>query len=137
MSCDLRLDGHVQRGGRFVGDQQARLARQGHRDHHALAHAARQFTRQGATETAQADQVQHGVGPLGALGRRHALGLQAQFDVLLGGQPRQQGKRLEPHRDARRRAIHRLAAVGYRALVAVDQAGHDAQQGGFARSGLA
>ncbi|KAG0778530.1 hypothetical protein G6F22_011178 [Rhizopus arrhizus] len=83
------------------------------------------------------DQVQHGVGPLGALGRRHALGLQAQFDVLLGGQPRKQGKRLEHHRDARRRAIHRLAAVGYRALVAVDQAGHDAQQGGFARSGLA
>ena len=37
---DLRLNRHVQRGGRLVGDQQLRLAGQRHRDHHALAHAA-------------------------------------------------------------------------------------------------
>ena len=37
---DLRLDGHVEGGGRFVGDQQARPADQRHRDHRPLAHAA-------------------------------------------------------------------------------------------------
>ena len=38
---DLRLDGHVERGGRLVGDQQRGAVDQGHRDHDALAHAAR------------------------------------------------------------------------------------------------
>jgi hypothetical protein len=37
---DLRLDRDVERGRRLVGDQQFWLAGQGHRDHHALAHAA-------------------------------------------------------------------------------------------------
>ena len=35
---DLRLNGHVERCRRFVGDKQGRLAGQGHRDHDALAH---------------------------------------------------------------------------------------------------
>jgi hypothetical protein len=34
---DLRADRDVERGGRLVGDEQARLAGQRHRDHHALA----------------------------------------------------------------------------------------------------
>ena len=42
---DLRLDRHVERGRRLVGDQQLRLAGQRHRDHHALAHAARELVR--------------------------------------------------------------------------------------------
>ena len=42
---DLRLDRDVERGGRLVGDQQLGLARQRHRDHHALPHAARQLVR--------------------------------------------------------------------------------------------
>ena len=41
----LRLDRHVERRGRLVGDQQFRLAGDRHGDHHALAHAARQFMR--------------------------------------------------------------------------------------------
>ena len=40
---DLALHGHVQRGGGFVGDQQFRLAGQGHGDHHPLALAAGQL----------------------------------------------------------------------------------------------
>ncbi len=36
----LRLDGNVQRRGRLVGDQELRVTRQSHGDHHALAHAA-------------------------------------------------------------------------------------------------
>ena len=42
---DLLGDGHVQRGGRLVGDQQLRLAGQRHRDHHPLPHAAGQLVR--------------------------------------------------------------------------------------------
>jgi len=42
---NLRLYGHVQGGRRLVGYQELRAAGQGHRDHHALAHAARQLVR--------------------------------------------------------------------------------------------
>ena len=42
---DVALDGHVQRGGRLVGDQQPRLAGQRGGDHRPLPHAARQLVR--------------------------------------------------------------------------------------------
>jgi hypothetical protein len=42
---DLRLDGHIQRGRRLVGDQQLWLVGERHRDHRALAHAARELVR--------------------------------------------------------------------------------------------
>ena len=42
---DLRLDRHIERRRRLIRDQQCRLARQRHRDHRALAHAARQLMR--------------------------------------------------------------------------------------------
>ena len=41
----LRLDRHVERGGRLVGDQQLRLERQAHGDHRPLLHAARELVR--------------------------------------------------------------------------------------------
>ena len=44
---DLRLHRHVERGRRLVGDQQLRLVRERHRDHRALAHAARELVRIG------------------------------------------------------------------------------------------
>ena len=44
-SEDLRLDHHVERGGRLVGDDQRRVAGQGHRDHHALLLSAGQLVR--------------------------------------------------------------------------------------------
>ena len=45
---NLRLNGHVQSGGGLVGNEQARLVGEGHRDHHPLALASRQFMRIGA-----------------------------------------------------------------------------------------
>ena len=42
---DLRLHGDVERGRRLVGEQELRAARQRDRDHHTLAHAARQLVR--------------------------------------------------------------------------------------------
>jgi hypothetical protein len=38
---NLRLNGHVERRRRLVGDQKLRLVGERHRDHHALALAAR------------------------------------------------------------------------------------------------
>jgi len=37
---DLGLDGDIQGGSGFIGDEQLRLARQGNGDHHPLLHAA-------------------------------------------------------------------------------------------------
>jgi ABC-type dipeptide/oligopeptide/nickel transport system ATPase subunit len=42
---DLRLGGHVEGGGRLVGDQQLRVVGERHRDHHPLPHAARELVR--------------------------------------------------------------------------------------------
>src|SRR5207249_11723140 len=42
---DLRLDGHVERGGRLVGDQKLRAAGERDRDHGALAHTAGELVR--------------------------------------------------------------------------------------------
>ncbi len=73
---DLRLNGHVQRGRRLVGDQQARAAGQCHRDHHALAHTAGKVVRIAGQPTARlrdADQVQQFHRPLARRRRRHIL----------------------------------------------------------------
>ncbi len=42
-SHNLRLNGHVQGGGRFVGDENFGIADQGHGDHHPLSHSPREF----------------------------------------------------------------------------------------------
>ena len=58
---DLRLDGHVERGGRLVGDQQLRIAGEADGDHHPLTHAAGQLVRellQPALRIGYADQRQ-------------------------------------------------------------------------------
>ena len=51
---DLRLDGGVEGGRRLVGDQQRRAAGDGERDHHALAHAARELVGVGVEPAAPA-----------------------------------------------------------------------------------
>ena len=42
---DLRLDRHVERGRRLVGDEHARVVGDRHRDHRALSHSARELVR--------------------------------------------------------------------------------------------
>ena len=44
---DLGLNGHIQRGSGLVGDQQFGVATDGHGNHHALVHAARELVRVG------------------------------------------------------------------------------------------
>ena len=58
----LRLYGHVQRGGGFVGQDDLRIAGQGHRDHHPLAHAAGHVVRiivHAPLGLGHADQLEH------------------------------------------------------------------------------
>ncbi len=64
---NLRLDRHVQRGGRLVGDQQRGLVRQAHRQHDALAHPAGILVR---------------IGLHGPLRRRHAHAAQQRHGAL-------------------------------------------------------
>ena len=42
---DLRLDGHIERRGRFVGDQEPRVAGDRHGNNDPLVHAARHLVR--------------------------------------------------------------------------------------------
>lgn len=42
---DLGLDRDIERGRRFVGDEQRGIVRQGDRDHHTLAHTAGELVR--------------------------------------------------------------------------------------------
>ena len=42
---DLGLDGHIERGGRLVGDQDVGVQHQGHGDHHPLPHTSRELVR--------------------------------------------------------------------------------------------
>ncbi len=67
---DLRLDRDVEGRGRLIGDEQLRLAGQGHGDHHALAHAAGELVRVAREDVARlgdAHEVEHpqGLGPGG------------------------------------------------------------------------
>eukprot|EP01022_Parablepharisma_sp_SALTPOND_P030360 TRINITY_DN760_c2_g5_i1.p1 TRINITY_DN760_c2_g5~~TRINITY_DN760_c2_g5_i1.p1 ORF type:complete len:1316 (-),score=509.04 TRINITY_DN760_c2_g5_i1:3474-7421(-) len=102
---DLRLDGHVQGRGRFIGNQQRGLAGQRHGDHHALAHATRQLVRMAAQHAlgfGDAHHLQHAQ-RLGLGGRTaHALVQADRFgDLLADGKDRvQRGHRLlEDHGD--------------------------------------
>ncbi|RMR96491.1 hypothetical protein ALP75_202403 [Pseudomonas syringae pv. actinidiae] len=62
---NLRLNGHVQRGGRLVGDNQVRGVQQRNGNRHPLAHAAGQFVRvlpgaqHGLVQTDLLEQFQH------------------------------------------------------------------------------
>jgi hypothetical protein len=159
---DLRLDGHVERGRRLVGDQQRRLARQRHRDHHALAHAARELVRKAVEHVLRfgdAHQFEHAQ-RLGARGGA-VLGLMDRDglgDLVARGEHGVQRRHrlLEDHRDVgaadaahrgvgRARQIEHLAVAAAEGHAAVDDAAaavfhqpHQRERGhGLARARLA
>ncbi|MNQ36143.1 hypothetical protein D3C85_496580 [compost metagenome] len=76
---DFQLNGHVQRGGRLVGDQQFRLVGQGHGDHHPLTLAAGQFVGQGLEALVRLGDADHLQQFQGAFGRD--LAAQALVDA--------------------------------------------------------
>ena len=67
---DLRLDRHIERRRGLVGDQDRRVAGQRQRDHHALAHAARELERvvvDALARARDADPLEQLDGPLARL----------------------------------------------------------------------
>ena len=117
----LRLDGHVEGGGRLVGDDDVGLVGDGHRDHRALAHAARQLVRErvhAARGVGDADEVEE---LDGARRRRRRGGVAVHADRLDDLAPdrehrcQRRQRVLEDHRD-------RLAAKArHRPVVETDQ----------------
>jgi hypothetical protein len=100
----LRLDGHVERRGRLVGDQELGLARQRHRDHHPLAQPAGQFERI-AVEPARRIRHAHGIeqparGVARGLPGEPAVQRQCLADLLahLDDRIQRQHRLLENHR---------------------------------------
>ena len=113
---DLRLDRHVERRGRLVGDQQLGLGAQGQRQHHALAHAARELVRvavDARPRALDADLLQQRDGPLARLGLRDRLVRADRLDDLVADPVKrvEAGQRvLEHHADAG--AAHLAHLVG-------------------------
>ena len=102
---DLRLDRHIERGRRLVGDQQLRVAGERHRDHDALAHAAGKLVRvllDAAFGLGNVDEPQHRHRLLQRLGAAEAL-VQAQYLADLAPDRHHRVERghrlLEDHRD--------------------------------------
>ena len=70
---NLRLDGHIQRGGRFVGDEKVGFGDEGHGDHYPLAHAPGELVRihfQPVFGLGNAGFIEHGQGAIHGGGAR-------------------------------------------------------------------
>ena len=153
---DLRLYGDVERGRRFVGDEQLGIAHQRHRDHHALAQPAGELMRKLAEphlRRRDPDAAHQLDGTLergrarGALVARQHLGhLRADRE----GRIEARHRLLEDHRhavaaDARHRAVGERRQVGpgkvharCAALPAAREQAHDGERGDrLAAAGLA
>ena len=103
---NLRLDGDIEGGCGFVGDQQGGFVGQRHGDHDALALAAGKFVREGGQAFlgfGQTDQVQQFQGSLSRRRLSHALVQPQRFaKLLLDGVKRVERRHglLEDHGDA-------------------------------------
>ena len=87
----------VQRGERFVEEEQFWLARQGAGKGNPLSLTARNLVRFPLGEGGKLYQVQHGANTVGALGCGHGFVLQAVTYVLFHGHVREEGIALEHH----------------------------------------
>ena len=114
----LGLDGHVQRRGRFVGDQQRRAAYQGHRDHGTLAQPTRQLERihiEGAGRIRETHQPQHFFAARAGFLLVHGKVDRQRFrDLVADGVQRRQGghRLLEDHRHPGAAHLSIIRAVG-------------------------
>ena len=72
----MSLDGDVKSGGRFVGDEDLRVAGESHGDHDALTHAARELMGvivEAGRGVGDTDEVEEVGGAGAGVGARHAL----------------------------------------------------------------
>ena len=109
---DLRLDRHVERGRRLIGDEQIRFIGECHGDHDTLALAAGHFMRIGidaALGFGNADELEQFQHAHLGLFEGHALVMDERFGDLPADRIERikRGHRLlEDHGDLRRRALH-------------------------------
>jgi hypothetical protein len=139
----LGLARRVQRGQRFVHQQQARLRQQGTADRHALALPPGQRVRRALQQGAEPEQFHHGVEGHACRLRARASAPQPVAQVAVHRQVREQPRVLEHH--AERTPVHRqvdaaraveedLAAHLDAAAVRAQQPGHEVHERGLARA---
>ena len=130
---DLGLDGHVQSGGGLVGDQNVRLAGQGHGDHDSLAHTAGKLEGilvHPLLRLVDVDQAEHLNGPLTGLllvpvGMQQD-GLHQLVADGIGGVQRGHGVLEDDRHPVSPDGLHSLFAAAYQLLaVQLDGAGDD------------
>ena len=153
---DLRLRGHIKRGGRLIRDQDVRLQRQGHRDHHPLPLPARKLEGIGPDRcfgVGNTDLLQQLERPRAAFGPgERAVGLEHLGDLRADAHQRVQRAQgfLKNHRNAAaaqsqhlflRQPKDRLPVKGDAALVGQNplrqQPHHRIGRHGFARPAFA
>ena len=91
----------------------------------ALAHAAGEFLGIGTFKAIETDEVDGRQRALLALVGSDALGFEPDLDVLQDGEPREQGKALEHHRDLAGRSDHLIAGYDDGARCRRQQARND------------
>src|SRR5271165_132927 len=128
---------NVERGERFVHQQQIGGEDQRPGEPDALPHAAGKFFGVSGFEAVQTDHVDSLEGALPSLCGRDPTGGESEFNIVLNGEPRHQGEGLKHQRCSRVGTVELDAAVANGANGRRDQSGDDPQQGGFPRSGSA
>jgi hypothetical protein len=125
----------VERRERFVHQHDLRRGGERARHRHALAHAAGQFRRIAPLEAVEPDQRHEMARALVALRLRQAGDLEREGDVVDHRAPGERRLLLEDHPDRRVRTLHGLAGDANRALVVLEQAADDVEQGRLAATG--
>ena len=124
---DLGLDRHVEGGRGLVRDHQLRLEGQRHRDHHALAHAARELVREAlepGLRLRDADHAQQLRRPRPGLGLGHLpVGDDRLGHLLLDREHRVEARHrvLEDHRDVAAADLAHVRLVHRHEVDAVEQ----------------
>ena len=124
---DLGLDGHVQGGGRLVGQEQLGVAGEGHGDHHPLAHAARELVGivvDAGLGLGDAHHLHQLDGAAGGGGAVHLqVQLQALGDLAADGEDGVEGGHglLEDHGDAVAADTADLFLVGLEQVLALEE----------------
>src|SRR5207237_261995 len=127
----LRVEG----GERLVHQQHLRIERERPRDGDALPHPARELVREAVPEAREMDEIQKVTGLPGALASRNAHLLQPELDVLLGGEPGEEGAVLEDDAAVSPRPADRAAILQHTTGVGGVEARDHVQQSGLAAAG--
>ncbi len=116
----------------LIEEQYVRLVGQNARQSDPLLHSAGKLIGPLGPEIPQLDQLEMMAHPLGALLVRQAAHARAEGDVSLHAQPGIELGLLEDQTTSPVRAVDLPALVEHRALVGVQESGHEPEHGGLA-----